>query len=170
MCGEISQGRIAVVAIGNSPTFQILQLISTNLNIPYLTVRNLFDEEAKVHRDEASTNTNTDTNYVPHKVISMYPPGHKLVQSLTDLIKHYKWKYVTVLYQESYGFERIQNLIKTTNMNQDDPHTFKVRVRQLSKDISQWVYVIKDIKSSGTSHIVVDIEPQLLNEFINQVN
>jgi hypothetical protein len=164
ICNEINFGRIAVVAIGNSPTFQILKVISTNLNIPYVAVRNVFGEEAKILSEEADLKSSA-----PSKVINMYPPGHKLVQSLTDLINHYKWKYVTVLYQESYGFDRIQNLIKITNQNQANPNMFKIRVRQLNKDIRQWIYIIKDIKSSGTSHIIVDIEPYLINEFVRQV-
>lgn len=43
-------------------------------------------------------------------------------------------------------------------------------MRQLSSDITKWTSLIKDIKSSGTSHIIVDIETRHMNEFIRQAN
>ncbi len=35
--------------------------------------------------------------------------------------------------------------------------------------MSKWTNTIKDLKTSGTSHIIVDIETQYMNEFIRQV-
>ena len=47
--------------------------------------------------------------------------------------------------------------------------TKRVRVRQLGADVTKWTQLIRDLKASGTSHIIVDIETQYMNEFIRQV-
>ena len=103
------------------------------------------------------------------QIIHMHPPVFKLMKSIIDLINYYKWDLVTILYQESYGFDRIQNLINLPNSRKGANSKYRIRVRQLSSNINEWIYLIKDVKSSGTSHIIVDIETKYLNEFIKQV-
>ncbi len=46
---------------------------------------------------------------------------------------------------------------------------FRLQVRQLNSDPKQWIYMLKDVKLSGSSHIIVDIETKYLNLFLEQV-
>lgn len=104
---------------------------------------------------------------------------------MIDLIEYYKWEYVTILYQESTGISRIEDLIKLPprpnlrssnrpiemapihlNLNSK----IKLQVRQLSSDVTKWVNLIKDVKLSGSSHIIVDIQTRYLNTFLEQVD
>jgi len=49
------------------------------------------------------------------------------------------------------------------------PLKCRIRVRQLGAEVSKWTNTIKDLKTSGTSHIIVDVETKYMNEFIRQV-
>lgn len=167
VCEEINYGRVAIIAVGNSPTFQVLQAIAVNLQIPYITVKNsLQKQKKKVEQTEIS---HEQDEVKRGNIIHMHPPVFKLMRSIIDLINHYKWDYLTILYHESYGFDRIQNLINLSGSSQKTASKYRIRVRQLSSNIDEWIYLIKDVKLSGTSHIIVDIETKYLNEFIKQV-
>lgn len=103
---------------------------------------------------------------------------------MIDLIEYYKWEYVTILYQESTGLSRIEDLIKLprrppqlrspnrTNMavHLNLNNKVKLQVRQLSSDVRKWINLIKDVKLSGSSHIIVDIQTRHLNKFLEQVS
>jgi hypothetical protein len=108
------------------------------------------------------------------------------MRGIIDLINYYKWEYVTILYQESNGLNRIEDLIKlsrkigtgslgstSSSSSSSSSYTnnnakFRVQVRQLSSDVSKWIYLIKDVKLSGSSHIIVDIQTKYLNKFLEQ--
>ena len=82
----------------------------------------------------------------------------------------YKWDFVTILYQETTGPERIQEFIRLPSTIFTHNNKFRLQVRQLSSDVEKWIYLIKDIKLSGSSHIIVDVETKNLNKFIKIVS
>ncbi len=145
----------------------LLQAIANSMKIPYLTIKwNTLEEE-----NQALSNIldSLDNEVEPaNQVLNIHPPAFKLMKSIIDLIGYYKWEYVTILYQESYGFHRIQNLIRLPRSFVED-NKFRLQVRQLSANVDEWIYLIKEIKLSGTSHIIVDIQSKYLNKFIKQV-
>ena len=119
-------------------------------------------------------------------IINIHPPANKLMKAVIDLIEYYKWEYVTILYQESTGISRIEDLIKLPRRpplrpssrsasTQPPPihlnlnNKVKLQVRQLSSDVRKWINLIKDVKLSGSSHIIVDIQTKYLNKFLEQV-
>ncbi|CAF0769478.1 unnamed protein product [Brachionus calyciflorus] len=176
LCEELDEGRIALLGIGESSIFKYLQSISSSLKVPYIAIKweNL-DEENKILEkllDDSDEESKTESN-----LINMHPPAHKIVKSMIDLIDFYKWDYITILFQESAGLGRIQDLIKLNvrkyfkNRNGQAYNVnskFRVQVRQLSKDISEWIYLIKDVKLSGSSHIIVDLNKKYLNLFLEK--
>jgi hypothetical protein len=126
------------------------------------------------------SNTIEEVMFQSHR-INLHPPANKLMKGVTDLIHYYKWEYVTILYQESNGLNRIEDLIKLSRrMGQSTAsgsgsgsgsnNKMRVQVRQLSTDINKWIYLIKDVKLSGSSHIIVDIQTKFLNKFLEQVS
>ena len=103
--------------------------------------------------------------------INIHPPAKKLMKAIIDLIDHYKWEYVTLLYHESIGLDRIEDLIRLERkVIAHDDHLVRLQVRQLSKDASDWIYLLKMIKLSGSCHIIVDIQAKFLNLFIRLVS
>lgn len=94
----------------------------------------------------------------------MHPPASKLMESLIDMLNHYKWTFITVLYQEP---ERIEDLIRYNNDNQDNRLRFQFK--QLHEDISEWSTVIKETKASGSFHLIIDLDTRFMNKFLEIV-
>ena len=162
MCDHISEGRIAIIGIGDTTVLSHIQLIASSLNIPYLSVKwNSLNEElntlAKLESDP-----NLELNEV-----ALYPPTQMITESIIDLINHYGWDHVTILYQELTGLDKIEDLIrlpyKTTSSK------LRLHVKQLGIDVNQWIYSLKDVKLSGSSHIIVDVQTKYLNTFLEYV-
>ena len=101
--------------------------------------------------------------------MNIFPPANKHIEAIIDLINHYKWEFVTILYQESLGPNRVEELIRLPSSLFNE-NKFRLQVRQLSTDIDKWIYLIKDVKLSGSSHIIVDIENKYLNRFLQLVS
>lgn len=151
--------------------------LANSLKIPYISIKwNSLEEEQVILNN---LNQIYDDEPVQLNHVNIHPPAHKLVKGIIDLIDYYKWDYVTILYQESIGLARIEDLIKLpTRPNYGAPmkpgnmnsNKLRVQVRQLSSDISQWIYVIKEVKLTGSSHIIVDIQTKYLNKFLEHVN
>ena len=151
--------------------------VTKALKIPYISIKweNLEDEYELDYKLYQALNSQIP----PSHRINIHPPANKLMKGIIDLINYYKWEYVTILYQESNGLNRIEDLIKLTrklgsgnqglNMIGNTSPKIRVQVRQLSSDINKWIYLIKDVKLSGSSHIIVDIQTKYLNKFLEQV-
>lgn len=89
-------------------------------------------------------------------------------QSIIDLINHYGWEHVTILYQESTGLDKIEDLIRLPHKTTSSK--LRLHVKQLGIDVNQWIYSLKDVKLSGSSHIIVDIQTKNLNTFLEYVS
>jgi hypothetical protein len=167
----LNDGRLAVIAIGENPVFIYIQSITNTLKIPYISIKwDTLEEEHTILSLAAAYQSdiyeNNDSQILINQ-INVHPPAYKLMKAIIDLIDHYKWEYVTILYSESSGLDRIEDLIRLPRKSLND-NKLRLQVRQLSSDIEKWIYVIKDVKLSGSSHIIVDIPTKYLSIFINQ--
>ena len=108
-----------------------------------------------------------DEDNVRINQINIHPPTHKLLKAIIDLIDYYRWEYITLLFQESTGLDRLEELIRLPRKKRDDPK-FRLQIRQLGANVNNWIYQIKDLRLSGSSHIIVDIETKHLNNFLKQ--
>ena len=149
VCKEIDSGRIAVLTIGNSRVFELAKLISNSLNIPYLTIK-------------SDTNTDPSINNDDKYELNIHPPVNKIMEAIIDLINHYKWTHITVLYQEP---RRIEDLIRLDGNSKQ-----KFDFKYFDKNSSLWHQHFKDIRQSGSNNFIIDIETKLINEFIHLVN
>ncbi len=190
MCNEIKEGTIAVIAIGDSQVFYNLYAITSALKIPYLSIKwdSLEDKNSMVSltsslnkkknevivmksSDSNAIMTNSEekdkhfSNEITH--INMYPPAHKLMKAVLDLIMYYNWDYVTILFQEFDSLYRIEDLIRLQTKARNEKLRFNVK--QLGSNVTKWIDVLKEIKLSGSSHIVVDIQSRHLNKFFEMV-
>jgi hypothetical protein len=188
VCRDLNEGRLAVIGIGNNPTLYHLESITTILNIPFISMKwsdnfdndiligninkkikkKYDDEDNFTEQDETDTEVLDIDENTNKFSVNMHTPSSKIMNAIVDLIDYYKWEFVTILFQESLGLEHIQNLIRIPSVINIEKLS-RTNVRQLSGDINEWGYLLKDIKLSGSSHIIVDIETKYINEFIRQV-
>lgn len=187
MCRDLHEGRLAVIGIGNNPTLSHLETIATVLNIPFLSIKwnDNHDNEPLVisnpnqktiekKEDDEDNYIELDENYMDMKdavnsfSLNMHSPSSKVMNAVYELSEHYKWDFITILYEESLGLEHIQDLIRLPTIYHIEKAT-RIQVRQLSSNLNEWIYLLKDIKLSGSNHIIVDIQTKYLNDFIRQV-
>ena len=164
VCNEINEERIAIIAIGNCPVFLHLNGIANSLQIPFISIKwESMDEEISTL---TNNNMYDETNLHPIK-LNIHPSPSKLTDAITDLIDYYKWEQITILYQESTGLNRIENLLKLSpKINNAENNKFRIILKQLSLNTNDWQYVLKETKKSGSSHIIVDVETKNLNLFL----
>lgn len=191
VCSDLRDGRIAVIGIGNNPTLSHIETITTTLKIPYIAI-NLNTKSLKnkkidhdfemvnyarfnqtsddaVESENYDSTVDDDENEENNKfLLHMHTASLTLMNAIIDLVQHYKWDYVTILYQETLGLEHIHDFVRQSSFTNTDK-LFRVQVRQLSKNINEWIYILKDIKLTSSSHIIVDIETKYLREFVRQV-
>jgi hypothetical protein len=138
-----------VLTIGNSRVFELAKLISNSLNIPYLTIK-------------SDTNTDPTVNNDDKYELNMHPPISKIMEAIIDLMDHYKWTSIAILYQEP---SRIEDLVRVSGNSK-----YRLMFKQLTAKPNEWSNVIKEIKEDGFFHIVIDIETDLINQFLVLVN
>jgi hypothetical protein len=109
VCSDFDDGRIAVLAIGSHPVYLHLHAIAESLHIPYISIKweSLSEENSIINSLASHAGEITEINQ-----INIHPPAHSLMNAIIDLIFHYKWEFVTVLFQETMGLGRIEDLIK----------------------------------------------------------
>ena len=143
--------RIAVLTIGKSKVFQIAKSIANSLDIPYISI------------NPDSPNNSDEPTIINKKSfeLNLHPAPSKLMASVIDIIHYYKWEIVYVLFQEP---SRVENLIRYAEFE----HTI-VHFRLISQNSIEWHALLKFVKETGASHIIVDIEIKLINAFLKLV-
>ena len=97
--------------------------------------------------------------------LNLHPSVNKLLSAIVDLVKYYKWTFVTVLFQEP---NRIEDLIKYSE-NELNENKLHFQFRLISSKSNEWIDLIKEVKSTGSSHIIIDLETKLINKFLKIV-
>jgi hypothetical protein len=180
VCKQLENGRLAVIGIGDNPTLENIELMTTSLDIPYISIKwnNVYETEPMITKkanDDDDNNLDFDDSFSSYdyddttsnvKSINMHSPSSKIMNAIMDFTDHLKWNFITILYQESLGVDHIQHIIRSTSVTHK---ALRLQVRQLSSNRDDWVYLLKEVKLSGSSHIIVDIENQYLNDFIEKV-
>ncbi|XP_047363584.1 glutamate receptor ionotropic, kainate 2 isoform X12 [Vespa velutina] len=79
-----------------------------------------------------------------------------------DLVKAWGWKSFTIIYENNEGLVRLQELLKAHG-----PSEFPITVRQLSEG-SEYRPLLKQIKNSAESHIVLDCSTERIYDVLKQ--
>jgi hypothetical protein len=193
VCNEINDGHIAVIAIGDSHVFLNLYAITNSLKIPYISIKwdsvedsnsivsfstklnNEFEDMKDIANQDGSKKTNKMNTKLEDSLaesdltqINLYPPAHKLMKAVLDLVNFYNWDYVTILFQEFDSLYRIEDLIRLQKKTRNEKLQFNVK--PLGSNVKNWINLFKEIKLSGSCHIIVDIQARYLNDFFEMVN
>jgi hypothetical protein len=193
VCNEINEGHIAVIAIGDSHVFFNLYAITNSLKIPFISIKMdsledsnsilSFSSKIKNEINEILISNDANSEYKNNLInsinmqntqtqttsstditqINLYPPAHKLMKAILDLVTYYNWDYVTILFQEFDSLSRIEDLIRLQKKSRNEK--LRLTVKQLGPDTKKWIYLLKEVKLSGSSHIIVDVQARYLNKF-----
>ncbi len=169
MCNELSEGRIAIIAVGESRVFSHLHTIASSLRVPFIFIKwnSLAEEDLLVNKLNELVHEDDDFDSDENNnQINLHPTASEYLKAIVDLIAYYKWQNVLVLYHEERGFDHIIELV---DLPRRWPTKLDVRLRGLSTDVDSWIYLLKDVKLSGFSQIIVDVQTKYLNKFLQQV-
>ncbi|XP_011872466.1 PREDICTED: glutamate receptor ionotropic, kainate 2-like [Vollenhovia emeryi] len=95
-------------------------------------------------------------------LVNLYPHPTTLSKAYVDLVKAWGWKSFTIIYENNEGLVRLQELLKAHG-----PSEFPITVRQLSEG-SEYRPLLKQIKNSAESHIVLDCSTERIYDVLKQ--
>eukprot|EP00090_Calanus_glacialis_P018188 TRINITY_DN28216_c0_g1_i1.p1 TRINITY_DN28216_c0_g1~~TRINITY_DN28216_c0_g1_i1.p1 ORF type:complete len:919 (-),score=157.38 TRINITY_DN28216_c0_g1_i1:468-3224(-) len=146
---ELIQPGIAAVFGPTSPfSANHVQSVSEALHVPFMETR--WDYDFK--RSDYS--------------ISVHPHPSVLGKAYAEFVKKVGWKSFVILYENEEGLVRLQELIKM-------PKTFsgmQVTLRQLTGDTIDYRPLLKEIKKSEETKIVLDCDYEKIALILHQAN
>ena len=86
--------------------------------------------------------------------ISVHPHPSLLGKAFADFVKKSNWKSLIVLYESEEGLVRLQELLKLPKTF----HELKITLRQLTPDTTDYRPLLKEIKKSEETRIVLDCD------------
>ncbi|XP_041127511.1 glutamate receptor ionotropic, kainate 1 [Polyodon spathula] len=147
-CDQLALGVAAVFGPSHSSSVSAVQSICNALEVPHIQTR--WKHPAV---------DNKDTFY-----INLYPDYVSISRAILDIVQYYKWKTVTVVYEDSTGLIRLQELIKAPSR-----YNIKIKIRQLptvSKDARP---LLKEMKKGKEFFVIFDCTHQTTAEVLKQI-
>uniref|UniRef100_A0A8C6V100 Glutamate receptor n=1 Tax=Neogobius melanostomus TaxID=47308 RepID=A0A8C6V100_9GOBI len=134
-CDQLSLGVVAIFGPSHSSSSNAVQSICNALEVPHIQVR------WKHHPMD-----NRDTFYA-----NLYPDYSSLSYAILDLVQFLKWKTATVVYDDSTGLIRLQELIMAPSR-----YNIRLKIRQLPVDSQDMRPLLKEMKRSREFRIIFD--------------
>ncbi|KAK1168091.1 hypothetical protein AOXY_G10947 [Acipenser oxyrinchus oxyrinchus] len=147
-CDQLALGVAAVFGPSHSSSVSAVQSICNALEVPHIQTR--WKHPAV---------DNKDTFY-----INLYPDYASISRAILDIVQYYKWKTVTVVYEDSTGLIRLQELLKAPSR-----YNIRIRIRQLptmSKDARP---LLKEMKKGKEFFVIFDCTHQTTAEVLKQI-
>jgi len=98
--------------------------------------------------------------------ISVHPHPSLLGKAFADFVKQANWKSLIVLYETEEGLVRLQELLKLPKTF----HELKITLRQLTPDTLDYRPLLKEIKKSEETRIVLDCDYEKITTILAQAN
>ncbi|XP_062870578.1 glutamate receptor ionotropic, kainate 1 isoform X2 [Trichomycterus rosablanca] len=147
-CDQLALGVAAVFGPAHSSSVSAVQSICNALEVPHV----------QTHWKHPTVD-NKDTFF-----INLFPEQTSISRAILDVVTHYKWKSVTVVYEDSAGLMRMQELIKAPSKN-----SMKVRIRQLPTGSSDARPLLKEMKKEQEFYVIFDCTYQMASELLKQL-
>ncbi|XP_066507144.1 glutamate receptor ionotropic, kainate 1 isoform X2 [Hoplias malabaricus] len=148
VCDQLALGVAAVFGPAHSSSVSAVQSICNALEVPHI----------QTHWKHPSVD-NKDTFF-----INLYPEHTSISRAILDVVTYYKWKSITVVYEDSTGLMRMQELIKAPSRN-----GMKVRIRQLPTGSSDARPLLKEMKKEQEFYVIFDCSYQMASELLKQL-
>ncbi|XP_062391832.1 glutamate receptor ionotropic, kainate 1 [Sardina pilchardus] len=148
VCDQLALGVVAVFGPSHTSSVSAVQSICNALEVPHIQTR-----------WKHPSVDNKDTFY-----INLYPEYTSISRAILDIVTFFKWKSVTIVYEDSTGLMRMQELIKAPSKN-----NLKVRIRQLPTGSSDARPLLKEMKKGKEFFIIFDCTYQMAAELLKQL-
>ncbi|XP_051921872.1 glutamate receptor ionotropic, kainate 3 isoform X2 [Hippocampus zosterae] len=146
-CDQLSLGVVAIFGPSHSSSSNAVQSICNALEVPHVQVR------WKHHPAD-----NRDTFYA-----NLYPDYSSLSYAILDLVQFLKWKTATVVYDDSTGLIRLQELIMAPSR-----YNIRLKIRQLPVDTQDARPLLKEMKRSREFRIIFDCSHHTAAQILKQ--
>ncbi|XP_031427577.1 glutamate receptor ionotropic, kainate 1 isoform X1 [Clupea harengus] len=148
VCDQLALGVVAVFGPSHTSSVSAVQSICNALEVPHIQTR-----------WKHPSVDNKDTFY-----INLYPEYTSISRAILDIVTFLKWKSVTIVYEDSTGLMRMQELIKAPSKN-----NLKVRIRQLPTGSSDARPLLKEMKKGKEFFVIFDCSYQMAAELLKQL-
>ncbi|XP_041420570.1 glutamate receptor ionotropic, kainate 2 isoform X3 [Xenopus laevis] len=146
-CEQLSLGVAAIFGPSHSSSANAVQSICNALGVPHIQTR-----------WKHQVSDNKDSFYV-----SLYPDFSSLSRAILDLVQFFKWKTVTIAYDDSTGLIRLQELIKAPSR-----YNLRLKIRQLPIDTKDAKPLLKEMKRGKEFHVIFDCSHDMAAGILKQ--
>ncbi|XP_064208691.1 glutamate receptor ionotropic, kainate 1 isoform X4 [Anguilla rostrata] len=147
-CDQLALGVAAVFGPSHSSSVSAVQSICNALEVPHIQTR-----------WKHPSVDNRDTFY-----INLHPEHASISRAILDVVQFYQWRAVTVVYEDSTGLMRLQELIKAPSR-----YNIKVKIRQLPPGNADARPLLKEMKKGKEFFVIFDCSYQTAAEILKQI-
>uniref|UniRef100_A0A8C5E5F1 Glutamate receptor n=1 Tax=Gouania willdenowi TaxID=441366 RepID=A0A8C5E5F1_GOUWI len=144
-CDQLALGVGAVFGPSHSSSVSAVQSICNALEVPHIQTR-----------WKHPSVDNKDSFY-----INLYPEYASISRAVLDIVQFYKWKTVTVVYEDATGLIRLQELIKAPSR-----YSIKIKIRQLPTGSKDARPLLKEMKKGKEFYVIFDCSYQTSADFL----
>uniref|UniRef100_A0A8K9UPI6 Glutamate receptor n=1 Tax=Oncorhynchus mykiss TaxID=8022 RepID=A0A8K9UPI6_ONCMY len=148
-CDQLALGVGAVFGPSHSSSVSAVQSICNALEVPHIQTR-----------WKHPSVDNKDSFY-----INLYPEYASISRAILDIVQYYKWKTVTVVYEDATGLIRLQELIKAPSR-----YSIKIKIRQLPTESKDARPLLKEMKKGKEFYVIFDCSYQTSADVLKQVS
>lgn len=148
LCELIRPGVAAIFGPTSPITSNHVQSVSDAIHVPFIETR--WDYDFK--RADFS--------------ISIHPHPSVIGKAFADFIKASGWRSCVIIYQNEEGLVKLQELLKLTKTFKD----FAVTLKQLTENTLDYRPLLKEIKKSEETHIVLDCDFERIPGILEQAD
>uniref|UniRef100_A0A670Y0N6 Glutamate receptor n=1 Tax=Pseudonaja textilis TaxID=8673 RepID=A0A670Y0N6_PSETE len=147
-CDQLALGVAALFGPSHSSSVSAVQSICNALEVPHIQTR-----------WKHPTVDLKDSFY-----INLFPDYAAISRAVLDLVLHYNWKIVTVVYEDSTSLIRLQELIKAPSR-----YNIKIKIRQLPSGNKDARPLLKEMKRGREFFVIFDCSHETAAEIMKQV-
>ncbi|XP_028612169.1 glutamate receptor ionotropic, kainate 1 isoform X7 [Grammomys surdaster] len=147
-CDQLALGVAALIGPSHSSSVSAVQSICNALEVPHIQTR-----------WKHPSVDNRDLFY-----INLYPDYAAISRAVLDLVLYYNWKTVTVVYEDSTGLIRLQELIKAPSR-----YNIKIKIRQLPSGNKDAKPLLKEMKKGKEFYVIFDCSHETAAEILKQI-
>nr|XP_056714867.1 glutamate receptor ionotropic, kainate 1 isoform X1 [Euleptes europaea] len=147
-CDQLALGVAALFGPSHSSSVSAVQSICNALEVPHIQTR-----------WKHPTVDNKDSFY-----INLYPDYAAISKAVLDLVLYNNWKIVTVVYEDSTGLIRLQELIKAPSR-----YNIKIKIRQLPAGNKDARPLLKEMKKGKEFYVIFDCSHETAAEILKQI-
>ncbi|NXM86126.1 GRIK1 protein, partial [Oenanthe oenanthe] len=147
-CDQLALGVAALFGPAHSSSVSAVQSICNALEVPHIQTR--WKHPAADSRDAF--------------YINLYPDYGAISRAVLDLVLYFNWRVVTVVYEDSTGLIRLQELIKAPSR-----YNIKIKIRQLPPGNKDARPLLKEMKKGKEFYVIFDCSHETAAEILKQI-